>query len=176
MQSMARPECDPQTDPTVGTACASNEHFWTTTRCTLRAKISPAGTVGIVHSPYDIEPEAISEHVQNNTQTFFRVDWSSDTAPDFITSNCDSISGCDYAIDGVCVCDVTVSESQVFFNGGEPTLTQVLTSLPIGAFDPKLNFTTWKSKTINGVIIYDQRKLGIVVCFRSYRCKRDPPV
>ncbi|KAI2490759.1 Protein of unknown function (DUF1501) [Fragilaria crotonensis] len=149
-----RPECDPQTDPTVGTACASNEHFWTTTRCTLRAKISPAGTVGIVHSPYDIEPEAISGHVQNNTQTFFRVDWSSDTAPDFITSNCDSISGCDYAIDGVCVCDITVSESQVFFNGGEPTRTQVLTSLPIGAFDPKLNYTTWKSKTINGVIIY----------------------
>ena len=149
-----RPQCDPQQDPTVGTACASNEHFWTTTACTLRAKISTDGTIAIVHSPNNIEPEAISGLVQDNTQTFFRVDWSSDTAPDFITSNCNSISGCRFSIDGVCVCDVSVSESQVFFDGREPTPTQVLTSLSVGAFDPKLSFTTWKSKSVNGVIIY----------------------
>jgi uncharacterized protein (DUF1501 family) len=149
-----RPECDAKLDPTVGTFCASNDHFWTTTSCTLRAKISIDGTVAIVHSPDGIEPEAISGLVQGETKTFFRIDWSSDTAPVSITSNCTSHSRCRLSIDKACVCDVSVSEAQVFFDGREPTPKQVLTSLSIGAFDPKLNFTTWKSKSKNGVIIY----------------------
>jgi uncharacterized protein (DUF1501 family) len=112
------------------------------------------GAVAIVHSPHDIEPEAIAGLVQNDTKTFFRVDWSSNTAANFVTSKCDSISRCRLSIDDVCVCDVSVSEAQVFFDGREPTPTQVLTSLSIGAFDPKFNFTTWRSKSKNGVIIY----------------------
>jgi uncharacterized protein (DUF1501 family) len=129
-------------------------HFWTATSCTLRAKIRSDGTVAIVHSPNGIEPEAIAGLVQNETKTFFRVDWSSDTAADSITSNCNSNRRCRLSIDDVCVCDVSVSDAQGFFDGREPTPAQVLTSLSVGAFDPKLNFTTWRSKSKNGVIIY----------------------
>ncbi len=107
-----------------------------------------------MHSPHDIKPDAIAGLLQNDTKTFFRVDWSSNTAANFVTSKCDSISRCRLSIDDVCVCDVSVSEAQVFFDGRKPTPLQVLTSLSVGAFDPKFNFTTWRSKSKNGVIIY----------------------
>ena len=74
-----RPECDTN-KVAVGTYCSSNDHFWTATACTLKAKISSEGKVAIVHSPNGVEMEAISGLVQNDTKTFFRVDWSSATA------------------------------------------------------------------------------------------------
>ena len=160
-----RPECDSNNDPSLGTYCASNDHFWTEVTCTLRAKINHDGNIGIVHSPNDVyvneERDSISKLVQNDTQTFFRVDWSSSTAPNDIISSCTSIPSCRLSIDAKCLCDVSVSNTQVFFDGNEPTTSAVLNSLYIGAFNPSLFGTMYTSRTVNGVKIYTKNGLSL---------------
>jgi hypothetical protein len=71
----------------------------------------------VVHSPDEIEPEAIARVVQNDTKTYFRVDWSSAADAKSVTSKCSTIASCRLSIDEVCVCDVSVTEEQVFFDG-----------------------------------------------------------
>jgi uncharacterized protein (DUF1501 family) len=141
-------------DPSLGSYCENNAYFWTNTNCKLRAKINIDGTVGIVHSPRDIEPQAIARHVQNETKTFFRVDWSSESHRKAILTDCKRISSCSISVDDTCVCDVSVKETQVYFEGDRPSRDQVLSSLKIGAFNPALMSTTTTSTTINGVKYY----------------------
>jgi hypothetical protein len=140
-------------DPSLGNYCENNAYFWTNTNCKLRAKINIDGTVGIVHSPRDIEPQAIARHIQNETKTFFRVDWSSESHRKAILTDCKRISSCSISVDDTCVCDVSVKETQVYFEGDRPSRDQVLSSLKIGAFNPALMSTTTTSTTINGVKI-----------------------
>jgi uncharacterized protein (DUF1501 family) len=150
-----RPECSTDADPKIGTYCLSSQQFWTDTSCTLRAKIYGDGTVGIVHSPNNIEPESISRSVQNETKTFFRVDWSSGNDVDRITSKCKQISTCFVSIDDICICNVKVNESQVYFDWNEIKIDQdVLMSLRIGAFDPMSVRSDWEIKSINGIKIF----------------------
>ena len=100
--------------------------------------------------------EAISGLVQNDTKTFFRVDWSSATAAASVTSNCNSITGCRLSTDDGCVCEVSVTEQSVFTATSNPSPEVVLATLPIGAFDPKVVSPTWLSKSLNGVTTYTQ--------------------
>ena len=81
-----RPVCDAALVPSLGSYCKSDFPFWTNTACTLRVKIDENGNAAIVHSPTGIEPEAISRKVQNETKTFFRVDWNGNITS--VISNC----------------------------------------------------------------------------------------
>ena len=113
------------------------------------------GTLGIVHSPNGLEPQAISQHVQNETKTYFRVDWSSKDAFNTITSDCASIPACAISIDDVCTCDVEVTDHQVYFTGDQmPTSEDVLLNLPIGAFNPSTTGGYVVSQLSNGVKMY----------------------
>jgi uncharacterized protein (DUF1501 family) len=124
----------------------------------LRAKIDSNGDVAIVHSPndVDVEPAAISQMVQaDNAQTFFRVDWSGDAITSFV-SNCAAVGTCSVAADGKCVCDIDVTDEQVFVDGDSVTRDDVLDSLHIGAFDPELIGSGFTSSTVAGVTRYTQ--------------------
>jgi uncharacterized protein (DUF1501 family) len=108
-----------------------------------------------VHSPNEIEPQAISRSVQNDTQTFFRVDWSSSSAFKSITSDCTSIPTCSLSIDSICTCNVEVIDQQVYYDGNvSPTKDDILATLSIGAFDPTVLSGTWITKSINGMNVY----------------------
>jgi uncharacterized protein (DUF1501 family) len=146
-----RPSCDQEN---VGTYCYNDEYFWTDTTCTLRAKIGSDGTVAIVHKPAGIEPQRISSHVQNEAKTFFRVDWSSDS--NSIISDCETVDTCSLTADGFCLCDVHVTDEQVFFGEDTPKREEVLNSLHIGAFDPKLHDSNFASNSNGGVTTYTE--------------------
>jgi uncharacterized protein (DUF1501 family) len=120
----------------------------------LRVKINSDGTVAIVHSAPESEPVSVSRHVQNETKTYFRVDWSGEDSFQSILSNCNSIPACAVTIDEVCVCNMTVEEVQVFFDGDSPTIDDVLKKLTIGSYEPSLLASNWVSQTTNGVTIY----------------------
>ena len=92
--------------------------------------------------------------VQNQTKNFFRVDWSGDI--DTVLSNCTSIPSCRLAVDGECICDVTVKNEQVFYDQGSgpwssPTRSDVLTQLHVGAFDPSMP-NPFVSFNVGGVV------------------------
>ena len=131
LQSVPRPVCDA---PLLGSYCKSAElPFWTNMACTLRVKIDENGNAAIVHSPKDIEPDAISRMVLNETKTFFRVDWNGNITS--VISNCTAVPACRLAIDGACVCDIVVRNEQAFFDDNIPRRENVLNTLSIGAFD-----------------------------------------
>jgi hypothetical protein len=134
-------------------SCRGNGHFWTSTPCTLRVKIDQEGNVAIVHAPSGLQNNDVIKHVQDDTKTFFRVDWSADSAGSLLSRDCESIDTCYKSSDGLCVCDVSVSEGQVFSGSAIPSVEEILTSLPIGAFGVSLsNFTA--SSSCNGVTKY----------------------
>jgi uncharacterized protein (DUF1501 family) len=119
----------------------------------LRAKINIDGTIAVVHSLSRDEPDAILRHLHNDTKTYFRVDWSGEGYQSLVTS-CDSISSCNFSIDGMCVCDVEVFEEQVYFNGRMPTTEEVLSTLSFGAFNPSIITSNWTLKIIDDVKVY----------------------
>jgi hypothetical protein len=94
-----RPACDKNVNPSIGSCCSNTQqYFSTTTSCTLRAKSDDNGNIAIVYSPPGIEFfQAFSQRVQNETKTFFRVDW---------TRRCKLF--CHNMSDDYCVCDVNV--------------------------------------------------------------------
>jgi uncharacterized protein (DUF1501 family) len=134
----------------LGSLCAENGYYWSATPCTLRAKVKSDGTVAIVHSYDKLEPDAVMKHVHNDTKTFFRVDWSNDGF-EYVVSNCGSIPSCAFSIDDACVCDVTVEEQQVFFDGDELSVEDILRELRIGAFV----HDSWMTGTYKGITVYD---------------------
>jgi len=103
--------------------------------------------VGIVHSPVDpdITNDKINPLVRNDTQTFFRVEWSGKVTP--LAQICGDLPACQVTLDNMCLCDVDVSETQVFV--AVPNRDDVLRMLHIGAFEPSgaatgsLNGVTW---------------------------------
>jgi uncharacterized protein (DUF1501 family) len=149
-----RPSCDSIANPALGTQCITNAHFWANTPCTLRVKINSDNTVAIVHSAERNDPSSVVRHVQNDTKTYFRVEWLGVDSSQSILSNCNSIPTCSVTIDEVCVCNMTVEEEQVFYDGDSPTVNDVLKRLTIGSFEPSLLASNWVSQTINGVTIY----------------------
>jgi hypothetical protein len=79
--------------------------------------------------------------VREDTKTFFRVDWSDASVVNSIIANCAVRQRLQHRLsDGMCMCAVAVSETQVFFDGDNPTRDEVLNSLRVGAFDPSYTF------------------------------------
>ena len=114
-----RPACDKNVNPSIGSCCSNTEqYFSSTTSCTLRAKSDDNGNIAIVYSPPGIEFfQAFSQRVQNETKTFFRVDW---------TRRCKLF--CHNMSDDYCVCDVNVwmSRCSIKVMQSTRTLCQVL--------------------------------------------------
>ena len=120
-------------------------------------KIDENGNVAIVHSPTGVLPQSVSRKVQNETKTFFRVDWSGNITS--VISNCTAIPACRLALDGACLCNAYVRNEQVFFDDyglaqDRPSRENVLTKLSIGAFDPTALDSDLISSTVDGVIRY----------------------
>jgi uncharacterized protein (DUF1501 family) len=130
-----RPSCD-KDDPSVGNYCINDSHFWTAAPCATHAKIDRDGNVAIVHTAADFKNEYSERLVQEDTKTFFRVDWTGGSIP--IIDDCGSIGSCHTALDGSCICEVAVLDEQIYIDPASVTKDQVLRSLPIGAFDPTL--------------------------------------
>jgi uncharacterized protein (DUF1501 family) len=153
-----RPTCDKNINPSIGSFCSKTEqYFWTTTSCTLRAKIDYNGNIAIVHSPTGIEPQAISQRVQNETKTFFRVDWSGDV--NSFISNCQQHSSCSMSIDGYCVCDVTVQNDPVFGSSDTMNPSLLEDSLFVGAFEPNILGSSYTSSVVGYVTIHKKNGL-----------------
>ena len=76
-----------------GNQCLGNNHYWTSTPCTLRAKIDKnGGKVGVVHSPSAVAADNVASMVQPHTKTFFRVDWEGDFAQ--ALASCENLDSC----------------------------------------------------------------------------------
>lgn len=118
--------------------CDNNGQFWTDTDCTLRVKMNAEAKVAIIHKPNGIAPDAISYLVsETDSKTFFRVDWSDKLAAENLITNC-QVPSCSTTSDGFCMCDVTVTEEQVYLdmNVLPSSQEEVLGSLRVGAFRP----------------------------------------
>lgn len=146
----SRPSCD-EKDPSIGSYCANNAPYWTTATCTLRVKIDRGGTIAIVHAPTGLGNDSVEKRVQEDTKTFFRVDWTGDFAS--IIESCGSIGSCSATTDNMCMCDVTVSDEQLYVDGDMVTEEQVLTTLHIGAFNPDMD-TNFALSGSNGKVTW----------------------
>ena len=145
------PSC---TNPNFGSICSGNDRYWTNTDCTLYVKIDGTGNAAIVHQPQGVTAGKIDALVRPDTKTFFRVDWSDASIVSNIIGNCPSVSGCSATIDGMCMCKVSVSETQVFVDGDNPSRDQVLNSLRVGAFDPSARSTSYIATNMGEVTWY----------------------
>jgi len=149
--SDARPTCYGATD---GSFCSGNyAPYWTDTDCKLRVKIDEAGNAAIVHAPNGVDDTDVQKKVQEDTKTFFRVDWSDEIVVSNIISTCASISGCSKTVDDMCMCDITISEQRVFTE--VPSKSEVLKSLHIGAFAAILSGTQYTKHADNQVTWYN---------------------
>jgi hypothetical protein len=119
-------------------------------------KIDRTGTAAIVHQP--LGAYGIDVMVREDTMTFFRVDWSDTSVVSRIIADCASVGSCNTTVDGMCMCAVEVSETQVFFDGDNPTRAQVLDSLRVGAFDPKLRSAAYVSSALGNVTWYTPKR------------------
>ena len=117
-------------------------------------KIDGTGNAAIVHAPADVEDESVEKIVQADTKTFFRVDWNDTSAVNNLISNCAAVSGCSTTVDGMCMCDVSVSEEQVFSDGATPSSEEVLSSLHVGAIHPISRTSNYISNSVGEVTWY----------------------
>ena len=84
----SRPVCDPESD----SRCLSNNYFWTNENCQVRVKVRADGKVAVVHSPQNIPDGDVASKVQEDTSTFFRVQWDGDFGA--LMTSCDTIGSC----------------------------------------------------------------------------------
>ncbi|KAI2512165.1 Protein of unknown function (DUF1501) [Fragilaria crotonensis] len=138
------------------TICAGNDRYWTNTGCTFRVKIDESGNAAILHLPSGVANTSIASFVGESTKTFFRVDWSNSSAVRGIIANCASVSGCMMTVDEMCMCPVSVSESQVFFDGDNPSKDDVLRRLTVGAFHPSSLSAEYTSQQSGDVTWYSR--------------------
>jgi uncharacterized protein (DUF1800 family) len=150
--------CTHTSRPACGgrTICAGNDRFWTDTACALRVKIDESGNAAILHFPSGVANTSITSLVGENTKTFFRVDWNNFTAVRAIIANCSSVSDCMMTADGMCMCSVSASESQVFFDGDNPSRDDVLRRLTVGAFHPSSRSAEYTVQQFGDVTWYSE--------------------
>ena len=122
------------------------KYHWTTAGCTIKVKVDPSGMLAVVHSPdetrkvngADTYPTVQSHVHQDKTVSFFFVHWDEGNTPLGQKSYPTADTGCGSSGEqlegGFCLCDSTVVETAVFES--EPSRSQVLEQLHIGAFDP----------------------------------------
>ena len=126
----SRPSCDANY-PAVGSYCLNYAHSWTDKACAIRAKIDIEGNVAILHAPFGAYTEEINDSVREDSKTFFRVDWSGDV--NVFIESCNATGACNTTSDGMCVCDIVVSDEQAYFDGATPDREEILNALRIGA-------------------------------------------
>lgn len=80
----------------------------------------------------------MNRFVQEDAVTFFGVEWSGGDL-NYVIDDCDTFLTCVKSDDGMCICDVTIVDEQVFAGAMIPSREEVLSSLHIGAFDPQLS-------------------------------------
>lgn len=119
----------------IGNQCLGNNYYWTSGACTQKAKIDTVnGKVGIVHAPTGVVDDSVAPIVRSDTKTFSRVDWEGDFRA--VLASCDSLDLCSLTEDGLCLCDVSVEDKQVFLSGAAPGRQDILKALSIGAVAP----------------------------------------
>lgn len=121
---------------------SQNTMFWTDASCTLSLKVRADGLVAIIHKPAInpfFEDETVPYVDANNTITFIKVPWETDsmTAEEIFptVNNTCGDGACSVTHDDACLCDVTVSESAVF--DSLPSREDVLSLLKVGALPPE---------------------------------------
>ena len=119
-----------------GNQCLSNNYYWTSSPCVLKAKIDKStGKVGVVHGPSDVADADAASMVQSHTKTFFRVHWDGDFGQTL--GACENLASCSLTEDDMCLCDVSVTDEQAFSGTTAPSRSDILGSLSIGAVDPE---------------------------------------
>jgi hypothetical protein len=127
--------------------CDSNGlEYWSSTSCSLQAKINLEGSIGLVHAvppetaAYDGDGDYVHHMVNQNTKTFFRVAWETpvDIYLSQYSATCESLGCGRDPYDNLCLCDATVEEKAAFTS--TPSREQVLSQLYVGAFSPLLYY------------------------------------
>lgn len=124
--------------------------YWTSETCKLAAKLHHDGSVAIVHDVEGLLGVSANEHkrlVNQETKSFFRVDWISDPSSFLLqyTARCETSPTCHFSSDGYCLCDVEVQETGVFMEEAifdSISVEDVLARVPIGAPPPTGEFVT----------------------------------
>ena len=137
--------------------CDRYLEYWSSSSCTLQAKISLEGTVALVHKVPVDKHDLVLKQVREYTKAFFHVVWD-EPLGELLTDYddlCDSL-GCDRdSYDNLCLCTVEVEEGIVFKT--EPSRRQVLDQLHIGAFPPELHPEPLQSVALSdNVIMYSR--------------------
>ena len=137
-----------------GYSCWGDPYFWTNENCQLKIKIDSDRKIAIVHN-VPTESAPVTSHVDEDTMTFFRVHWNEKLVVDKLLRECDEPNmPCNTTADGYyCMCDVSVSEDQAYFETAPPSREDVL-KLTIGAFPPRIQDTTRVEITGSDVWVY----------------------
>jgi len=154
----------------------SDEFFrWLSASCAVGAKVSPEGSIAIVHHPSAaVEDNGYGVHapVASDTKSFFRTVWQA-TAEfptiqaflDDFDANCESIKGCILSIDGNCLCEVFVEETMAYdFVSDLSTVGDLLSLTTIGAYFP--DDATFTATGIDSIEQFPGGPLSIDTIFR----------
>ena len=117
--------------------------------CQIRAKIDPrTNRIAVVHTSADEDPTEIRmpRFEEEDNPTFFPVKFDDDT----LRLNCGADPRCSLSEDGYCICDVFVTEEQVFVSAPD-SKEVVLASLSTGAFSPYIWENPYSTSEKNGV-------------------------
>ncbi|VEU38256.1 unnamed protein product [Pseudo-nitzschia multistriata] len=163
-----------------------NQFYWLSEPCSIHAKIGVEGSIAIVHD--FVETSSFQETyrmVRNDTKMFFRVDWKTSYARDFLldySTNCNSLGCFVDDLDGTCQCQTLVEDAMAFVNESELiSVDHLLATADIGAFPPSDSFvptvvdgihkyppgilsqeTVFKVTDFNGQITYRKNLVSIV--------------
>ena len=139
------------------TFCEGTPYYWMSPRalCRLKAKFDDSGRIAVVHElPGEDETKRERGYEEEDNQSFFRVHYF--TGGEMITdlvSTCDSISGCSVSLDARCMCDINVSEEQVF-SSIPSAKDEILSILTVGSFHPDILDGSYTKVTVGEVTMY----------------------
>ena len=114
------------------TDCGSQNTYWTSAPCYLRAQVDASGKVSVVHNTSAGRATGGPPlRVQPNSGNAFRVSWGDDQFPT-AAAGCAPADVC-VAYGESCVCNVTVAETAVFTESDDvPTRDEIVSTLKIG--------------------------------------------
>jgi hypothetical protein len=110
--------------------------YWSSSGCSLTAKIDQNGKVAVIHNP-QIEGVDAYTMFTNNTQMFFRVDWLSNITDSLISSVVSDCAGfgCTDGDGDTCICPTSIHEAPAFVNDEDLlSVDNVLSIATIGSF------------------------------------------
>ncbi|KAL3921612.1 MAG: hypothetical protein SGILL_002660 [Bacillariaceae sp.] len=145
--------------------CDTYQFYWSSESCTMQAKINKEGNIAIVHKHHVPKPKTTEnqEHVwhtyrqvDEKTIMNFRVDWKSDIDNflDDYDGNCAASNCWTNEFDGLCQCNVTVSETPAFEDTTElVSADSVLSTATFGVFDMVSSQMSFVSSGVDNVEI-----------------------